>query len=54
MQVRNAGYGAGAQSRWLWRTWDEQSREECLKESNNCGKCYRGITETWREENTDC
>lgn len=22
MQVRNTGYGAGAQSRWLWRTWD--------------------------------
>lgn len=33
---------------------NKQSREECWKESNNCGKCYRGITETWREENIDC
>lgn len=37
----------------------KQSREECLEESNNRGKCYRklqyqGITEIWSEENNDC
>lgn len=28
MQVRNTGYGAGAQSRWLWRTWDATNNLE--------------------------